>query len=450
MSGELRERLGDLADQAPATAPMPNLWEQGRRYGRRRTLTQVAVASCCLLLAVGVGTAWAQLREPEFPPARGDEPVYLPDRLYNPSPWLPGTDDEGPLGLLVAIIDAERRSWISSHSGLVGVSATTGDYRFLDVPGCACDSFDESPLLSPDGRYVAYPIVGDTSGEPNTVRDKPVTGLAIYDAITGETVRHSVESAHGLADIQMAWIDGHLWFNLSHWKHGGADGASGGPIRVWSWDPVADDVARLAAADNLDLELDVVGRDQIGTMSDGSSRLRILGDREDLSHPPFTIKRTTLGGFFADPTKKRIATVGGGADETMSDGKPQPILVGTVPLGKKTTTTVAMNRVPRFRTYRLVGWRDVNHVLAHNGDSPWLMSVDVQTGAAERVTRLPDVNWGTGTQIASDMLTAPIAEAKAPPAPWDPRVKLGLSVGAVAAGIWGLVTLLRWRRRGRA
>lgn len=191
MSAELRERLGDLADQVPTTSPPADLWDRGRRYGRRRTLTQVVVASCCLLLlAVGVSTAWHGFSKPDVAPANVDTPGHLPDRIFTPSPWTPGTDVAGPPGRLAAIHPSTRRvaeGWIGSREyvGIVGVSATDGSSRFLDLP----TSTDErvpgeygQVALSPDGTKVGFARFDGVDAEGFPV----LTGWGVYDALTGE------------------------------------------------------------------------------------------------------------------------------------------------------------------------------------------------------------------------------------------------------------------------
>ena len=135
MTMDLRERLGALADAAPTTVSTPDLWRRGRRRQVRRALAAtVAIAAVSTIVGIG-GATIARKVESIGPVTSPSERMRLPDRFFSPSPWLKGTDDTGPIGPLVAVTYTVRRSWRSSSNGLVGVSATTGEYRFLDLPG---------------------------------------------------------------------------------------------------------------------------------------------------------------------------------------------------------------------------------------------------------------------------------------------------------------------------
>lgn len=436
MSAELRERLGDLAGQIPTTPPPPDLWDRGRTYGRRRTLTQVAVASCCLLLlAVGVSTAWSQLDQPEFPPARGDALVYLPDRLYNASPWLPGTDDEGPLGRLVAVIGAQRMTLTSSSDQLVGVSADTGEYRFLDLPGSGeAESMmgEDAPVLSSDGRWLAY----------LRVDDEAIVGLGAYDAVTGKVRRYELASEHGVSDVEMAWVGRELWISVMHWetaKDGPLGGSATGQDTV-SWDPATGKTSVIGPW----LEL-VGGSVQGGFVSTTEHGFRIVRSRADLTRPATKVRGNYEGSLEASLEAKKVASVWAGPDDGTADDKPRAILVGDLPkAGSGGTAT--LRKVPKFETARVLGWRDGRHVLALDSRWRWIMSVDIETGDAERVTRLPNVNYSSGTLIAYDLSAAPLVDAKEPPQPSDPRKRLTLAAGVALGGLAGIVVLI-WRRR---
>src|SRR4051812_8665492 len=105
----LHDRLADLADDAPPGGPAPDLWERGRRYHRQRRVGTLAIAgAACVALVAIAGLSWQQsggLPEPAAPPS---VERALPDRLWTPSPWLPGTDEAGPLGPLAAVVGADR------------------------------------------------------------------------------------------------------------------------------------------------------------------------------------------------------------------------------------------------------------------------------------------------------------------------------------------------------
>ena len=72
------------------------------------------------------------------------------------SPWTHPFD--GPSGSLVTVITAPRKTLLHTTSGLVGVTASTGTYGFLELPDDAALSpgVDDQFALSPDGRRLAF------------------------------------------------------------------------------------------------------------------------------------------------------------------------------------------------------------------------------------------------------------------------------------------------------
>jgi hypothetical protein len=116
----------------------------------------VVLAIAAVALVVLGSATW--LRSPAaVEPLPADTPGGMPDRLYPASEWLPGTDDAGPLHQIAALVPHARGTWTGMDDGqVVGVSATTGEYRFVDLPGLVSDEFLDQRSLSPDGRYVAY------------------------------------------------------------------------------------------------------------------------------------------------------------------------------------------------------------------------------------------------------------------------------------------------------
>lgn len=462
MSAELRERLGDLADQVPPLPPPPDLWDRGRRYGRRRTLTQVVVASCCLLLlAAAASTAWQTLRAPEFEPARGEAPARLPDRFFNPSPWLRGTDAAGPLGPLAAVIPADRKTWTSTRPGFVGVSATTGDYRFLDLPGSAGGpEFAPDIALAPDGRHVAYWLTGETTGEPAAEHDEEaIVGLAIYDPVTGETTRERFETKHGLHDQELIWADSEtLIFQAGQILGGRSD-----DMLSSTSSPAAVRIRELASADSQVFlpaswngSLDGSSGGGLLTVSSGDSESRFgLLDSADPEQVRWHTATPRMGHpYVVSLDGERVASTWPGSDPSSFVGNTAPITAGRVgPDG-----TVRMRKIPGHRGVygQAVGWFDAQHVAFLNFRThqtaergPMLEKVDISTGDTEQVVEFEN-GLGNSVQIATVLLATPPMEAKAPAEPWDPRVKVALLAAAAASGLCGLVTLVRWRRRGRA
>jgi hypothetical protein len=206
MTTDLRDGLHALAERRPPAVPPPDLWRRGvRRQRRVRAAVGGVVLAAVSLGVLGTAVGWDALRTTVPSPAETVTDGATPDRLHTPSPWLDGTEGEPP-GPLAVIAGAERRTgWRGEVvNGWVGVSAATGEYRFLDLPGAvdlgAEDLFgsEADPVLSPDGRAVAYWLA-------HPERPEWVGGWAVYDTVSGHVVRHPVPSRLGVAPDTLQW-----------------------------------------------------------------------------------------------------------------------------------------------------------------------------------------------------------------------------------------------------
>lgn len=443
----LRERLESLADDAPSRLPADaDLWSRGRALRRRRTAANVAVLVMVLVAAAGLAGIGISSTRTEVPPASGH--VGMPDRFFQPSGWLPGTDDDGPLGQLVAVQQAERHGWFGNERGFVGTSATTGQYRFLDLPDLA-QAPDADVALSPDGRHVAYWTTGPTSGAPNEVGGvEPVAGVAVYDTITGRVRQQHIASAHGLWTETLRWMDDRtLVYGYYHWRgtRGMAAGSGVDPTSrlLTLGQRGSRPFPALPEPDGL--------RSTNGNGS-GTTNLTSLDDHFGLidESRPGELARHRLSepvydGVVLDPTGTRVAGIypGPHPGHTAGNGH-QPLLVGRLGV----PTLVKLHQVPRYRfTGRVIGWADPQHVVtmasrAPNYD-PGFEAVDIRTGQARTLTVLHSTSWGI--QFAANLFDAPSVPGQHPPSPWDPRVKLGLAI-LVALGL----ARLWWVRRVRA
>ena len=175
----------------------------GLRLHRRRRRGTVAIAAAAVVALSALGVASWRLADVDVAPAQPGGGLQLPDQFFTPSRWLPGTDDEGPIGPLAAVAGAERPA---STNGLVGVSAT-GEYRFLDLPSRAeDDSFGTNDVaISADGSRVGYWYEG---------ADATVEGVAVYDTVTGRVDRLAIDSDHGLQMESLVWSGDRLWFEV--------------------------------------------------------------------------------------------------------------------------------------------------------------------------------------------------------------------------------------------
>ena len=441
----LHDQLGRLAERAPDTGPTGGeLWDRGTRYRRRmRTGTAAIAAGTILGLAVLAGVSIGRAG-PAPEPVPADAPAGLPSRIWDPSPWLPGSAETGPPGqVITVIVNQPRQSWTGSTYGVVAVSAATGDYRFLDLPRLALGDYTDVSL-APDGRHLAYWTTGTSSGAPNTTSTfdgRPVTGFAVYDTDTGEVRTHPVPTRHGLQPDTLTWT-GNSTLVASHLQQqrGGDDGfASGG--ETWVWD-VHDDAPRQATEPTwLSAgSWSIPSNGRVLLTGRRGDRLLDGGTFEVLARPPHPRHLDSGAGLAVSPDGTRVAglwTPGPGISRS-----PSPVALARLD---------DPNDATRVRsgpsTYALVGWTDDDHVAAVGTGGPdrahsALLEVDVEDGSARELVVIPNgiapVHWAT------DLLGSPVVDRPAPPRPLDPRWVTG---GLVVLAGAGLLALWGWRRR---
>ena len=425
----LHDRLAELAEDAGPGSPGPDLWDQGLRIHRRRRLGTLVVTVLCILLVGALGLVDWHVSNPETQPVTGEPELALPDRVEKPSPWLPGTDGK-PFGPLVAVIRADRGSWTGSSPGVVGVSAATGEYRFLDLPSFA----GQAAVLSPDGRYVGYWITGSLSGSPGVPGEDPVTGFAVFDLVAGRSlVRQDVGSEHGLMPLAMTWVDGeHLGISYSPLRaYDDRAGTGGGPDDSAIVTVTSGDVEPFS-----DSMFDGGGGGWVLTGWGSRTRLQPLAER-----PAVELRGQSGVPPVVDPTGRQVAglrAIKRGGDTTLT---PAPLAVGALQPGQRLT----LEPVPGDRRYyKILGWRDDHTVVASGrylaGGGWYAYAVDVRTGAQQKVLR----SSGDSTQLAAGLLDLPVVTRPEPPRPWDPRLVTGLAVGIV---VLSGAAVLGWRRR---
>ncbi len=420
----LYERLSDLAEDAPAGPTPEGIWVDGRRHARtRRAGTALVVAVTLVLLSAVGGFALHRNAGPGYAATPGATPA-LPTRIHHPSPWLSGTGDQPP-GRLSMLIPGKRGGWPHYHWGMVGVSATTGAYHYLEIPGCF--SVDG---LAPDGRHVSCSVSVVSGGR------EVVQGLEIYDTTTGRVDRWTSPS-------------GRFALNSLTWN--GNDAVTfraGGTSYLWQFGHGAP------------LRIPTHLTSRAGTA--GPAGLYLSGPHGFFYLDPAhhrRLERVTLedSEVARTSTPAAVSPSGGRIAIVHATDTSSTLLVGDVaPAGRRTPVTA----VPApLQWPRIVGWADERHLLVVNLVSPSgtdasgdpnaryaLDRVDVDTGQVVQMAAMSDEQTSVGAIFASSMLGAPPRDFPAPPTPMNQRLEAGLVLGVV---LLGGVALVVWRRRVR-
>jgi hypothetical protein len=418
----LQQRFADLAEEAPVSPTPDEIWADGRRRARSRLVGTAVVAAVTLVaLSALSGLAAHRASAPGY--TGSDATPALPNEIYHPSPWLSGTGDQPP-GQLSMLIPGKRGGWPHYHWGMVGVSATTGAYHYLDIPGCL--SVDG---LSPDGRHVSC-FAGVDSGSHEVVE-----GVAIYDTVTGHVDR---------------WVSQSGKFGLNTLTWNGNDAVAfraGGTSYLWRFGR--------AAPRPISTHLTV----RVGTA--GTAGL-YLSDHD--------------GFFYLDPAhhrrQLRVTIKGDSRTGTPAAVSPSGRRIAVMHDTDTRSTLMAGDVAPEdgrarlapvpadLQWPRIVGWADEQHVLVVSQVSPLgtsrleddpharyaLERVDVVSGHVDQVARMSDQQTSWGASFASSLLGAPTRDFPAPPNPINQRLELGIVVGLLLVGGAALVV---WRRRVR-
>ncbi len=439
----LHDRLTALADEAPTALPEPGLWDRGRRYQRvRRSGTAAIVVSACLAILV-LGVTWLQATPPDRP-GPADAQVGLPDRIWSPDPTPPGTDDAGPLGQLVAVI--------GTLDGVVGISAATGEYETLDLPGRALDIPGPTPAddelvgtatlwLSPDGTKVAYLLGGKPS---DSGASDAVTGLAVQDTATGDVQRLPIDTEFGIVPDGVVWSTARneqfVWLQYSQLvepPRPDTSSATGEATIAWNLTTGKRSTMPYVSTGTLS---------SAGTGPDGfvvrrGDGLRLIRVPDDYGRPASRQQRPLGIPSFVDPSGTVVAGVK--SQGSSDNDRQQPVF--TAPFSQDGKGVHPVTEIPGVRAWEVVGWRDPGHLVVRQstGERVVLRSVDVTTGAGTDLVELvPALN----VRFATDLLAAPTYAASAPPHASDTWWRTGLLLAAVLAGAGGVVL---WRRRVR-
>ncbi len=439
MSTQLRDELARLAESTPTATPPAGLWERGvrrRRRGRAATALAATAAVVGAVLASTVG--WDTVRTSSEPPPAAASDGAIPARLETPSRFTASTAG-APIGPLAVIAGAERATgWWGRADGLVGVSATSGEYRFLDLPDrvdAPADALagDALPVLSPDGRSVAYWLGQDGHADR-------VGGFAVYDTVTGEVTRHEVDSGLGLWAAAMVWLDpGTVLVTFGEVTEVRSDAGAGRDIRSRVWSPSADRLTDLQD----EAALWQVSPLTAGFADHGRRAVRFWNSRTGQRVGRVAAPDASQLQLLVDPSGR--TAVGARQPETLTSR----LFVGTV------GDTVVLDPLRMdVEVWDLLGWQDADHVVARGvvpgsrRQKAAVYAIDLRTGGATELVREAREPWGAFAQYASDLWDHPTVDRPGPGRVLDPRLRAaGAGVLVLVAG--AAVRLVR-RRRARA
>ena len=446
---QMRTALRGLAETATtAAADDPSaLWSQGRRRVRRRRLAAVGAVAAAVV-AAGALSVVVVPTSVIYPAGSSHDPA-IPRNVWSPRDWYPTTSEEGPPGVVAVLGGLSRED----GNGLFAVSATTGEYRLLDLPD-AMDGNDGSggPALAPDGRHIAYWLAGEPAGEPyadvSTGPGGEATipiGLGVYDTVEGTVQRFEPETEHGLSADDLVWADDDTLL-LTYGQRTSATSAEGIATYVWDTaaDPVPDRTVETYGARP--------GRDVDGALIDLRGRRRAVTVPLDGGTPRVLVRlprSRTFGAGSVWASRDAVLAEGNqllGGPNTYGNDRA---LVAQV---RADGTLGRLRRVQGAASVRPVGWIDDTRMVvlgaAAPGDS-WgsLFVLDLDTRTLERLGTAEAGMYTPGLDFATDLLDAPMVEGDRPPRldPFWPRAGAGAVLALLGAGG---VLLVRGRRRG--
>ena len=430
---DLQTRLRDLADEAPRGLDARALWASGRRRHRVRLVAAsgLALALLALVGVTGYGDWRSRQPDPAAPPATDSGPMLIPDRFFEPSPWLPTTSKPGRLVGLYRHVE-RARLFRPATKGVVGIAAGSQRYSFLDLPGAAPDP---GVSLAPDGTHLAYDMVGPSTGS----QEEPTGGVAVLDLRSGAVERFPIATEHGVHEVSYAWLSPTRLLVAALYAHDAPPGASYGSV-VKETDLLVDVVSGTAEPGPRapgDMPGDVV------VHGSRSPTFVAPGGRRLVSLDPATgrvVRRLHL------PVQVFSAAVRGSSTAIVDESRQPRVQVGTAKGG-----LVTFHRVPRDGPYYgpLLAWLDDKHVLAERpglrGRS--LVSLDVRTGKH----RVLAASRGSLPVLAEDALREHrFVPAVAPARPWNrTAVAVWSLVVAVLVGFCALTALQMRPRRVR-
>lgn len=441
------DRLERLAGHAPTHLDHADqLWAHGRR--RQRSRWAAGAVATAVVSAIGTLLVPSVLAEVQPPQAAAGDGFVLPDVVRQPGPWEPAFP--AVPGRLSAVGVGTRSGLWGSSGAPWGVSAATGESRFLDLPGVVWYAGD--PQLSADGRRLAYWVTGDVAKGPlpEGMDQDPVVGIAVLDLVSGDVRRWEVDSDHGLGVTGAAWAGDVLWWSAGPTRDA-AGAATATKVDVHTWNAATGERRDLSNGPGGGLFLG----EGIGDAPDGfvvrsaaQWRLRrVVGDDDPTSIRLVAPDEVPDDAGIAEPTMSadgsRVAMLLL-PDQAVHDDDAKDVLVGEVVDG-----VARLVRLEGVQAQGIAGWRSPAEVVltdprevaeGRQWQARRAWAVDVTTGERSPLLEFS----GSTPQVAAEAWTADLVPA--PDAPFAPDPRLVVLGGAVT--ITFLVSL--WRSiRGR-
>ena len=436
---DVADRLERLAAHAPSGNVDPDaLWVRGRR--RQRGQRAFVVAGClALLVCVGGAVAAPVLRVVDRPTAVAPDDArrVLPDVFRTPGKWEP-TFPAAP-GPLVAVGSAPRGGWGRDTPSLWGVSALTGESRFLDLPDAA--SGLSGAALDSTGTKLAYWI---TDGPAGAITGSPehftvATGVAVLDLVTGEERRWDAGTAHGLGAERLIWAGDVLWLSGGAFADEDQDSF---PATVWTWGPEG------APEPRLEPPLDIAGATAPGV--DGfliergatTTWVQVVDSAGAVSRVRLVHGGGMTSESYVSPDGRLIAGLRQERGASIA-GSPLPLVVGEITAGRAEMTEVGDVEAPS-----IMGWRSPTEVVVASDGSDEggdrsstvrdLATVNVVDGTERHLVELGETGF---TTYAAGAWAGDVIDAPQPPFAPDPR-----QWSATGGVVLALLLLVGWRR----
>jgi hypothetical protein len=441
MSSDLHQQLADLAGAAPTPAPggAAELWSAGKRRHRRRTAAGVLAAAALFAGMGSIGVALPGDVSTADPAAVAPSGASrLPDHLYAPSQWLKGTADVGPIGPLAVVIGGQFRHETDAP-GLVGVSAVTGEYAFLDLPGRhSTDLAEISEIaVSADGTRVAY-----WYGAPKVERDfgVPADGVAVYDTVTGKVARHAIASPTTLLGDTLVWVGDRVVLSAYDADPASRSAAKDGRTAIWR----PDDNTFTVLPKMIEAWEVSVARQRL--VAAGGRTMSLIALNGDVQRVPLSVLQD--GEVFVSADGRQVVTRRDPDNANEQGSATAHVLVGSLAGRPTPATPVALHDVAGPKVHEVLGWRDGAHVVVVpevKGDGPFeYASIDISSGRVETLVVSGPNAGGGNYAFPSDAWTWQPKHVTEPDWPLDGRVLPGV-LGAGALLLLGLA-FVTWRR----